>query len=229
MSIDRTELENRISDIVGDSMGQIPAIITLEVDNVVRKLTRKNIFYWNTEVSTGLSHTSGVITVPSYNGKILAVFDEANTSSSLKYYPKPVEQFQIAKTYDSTTNNVGISIPTTETYFTLQRDSNGNETINLHRAPAASTTFTVIYSKIITTLSDIVPDRLYTYILAETVATILLDQESSDVSPYYSTWKSIAQRELEDERDMSVNKFAQRYQNKAIPDSHTLNIKSEGF
>lgn len=232
MTINLADLKLRLADIIGDQQGQYDTIIALEIDNTIRRMTKRHRFYWNTVFAEDLPHTNGVITLPSVPiAQIHSVFDnsaDTTNNSSLNYFEYPQELFYIAKKYPNTPELSGVN--EYEHPFIIDRDSSGNETLVLHNGStiSSSLTFNIVYSEEFLTLTDRVPDRLYTYILAETAFILLADLETEDVG-LMRHYQNIARSELMEEMNLGKNKAYNKYNNKVVPPSQVVSARNTGI
>lgn len=225
MSIDETQLKIRIRDIIGDQQGQFDAIITLELQQAVLNVTRNYTFYWNTIHTSNLSHTDGVITLPSETSKILHLSDSAG---NLGYVSPSADKFYIHRGAIITGKTNNKQFTDNEHAFIITRAADGTESILLDDPSTDPTrTFNLTYTKYYTTVDPVLPDTMYMYLLGETVFNLMNDTEDADLN-LINRYKLMADRSLKQELRFSDSRDVVTLNQPATPTGFQTRSFSNG-
>lgn len=225
MSIDTVKLNNDIKKVVGDLNSQYTVETAIELANSVRDLTRDNVFFWNTKRTTGLTHTNGLINLPTNCAKILFLYDSdgAITYTGTQpetFYPR-LDGFKESGYY-----NRGTEIPIIRGLDT----NTGSEFIQVVTGADtnASLTFNLVHTVYYTDIATWMPDRLYAYFFGYTVSKILnrVDNPDTQLLQYYdSMWKEC----LKVEKSFSAQSAYIHLNQKAISNNMAIRTNSTGI
>jgi len=200
MAIDVITLKQRIRDIIGDQQGQFDSIIDLELSQAILNVTRDYTFYWNTENSTGLTHTAGNITLPENTARVIYMSD---SDGNLKYFSPSADEFYIHQDAILNNRSANKQFADDEHAFRTVRAADGTESILLADTTIpANRTFNLTYTKFYTEVTAIVPETLYMYLLGEVTFNLMNDTEDADLN-LLNRYKLMADRSLKKELGFS--------------------------
>jgi hypothetical protein len=224
MSIDISILKNDIAKVVGDLGAQYTTEIEIELANAVREITTTYKFYWNINRTANVSHTNGIINLPTNTAKVFMVYDSEGNS---KYKPTDPVKFFVHRDgfQEPGYPNRGLELP----FIRQINKTTGVEYIELDTGSDtdASLTFNLVHTTYYENVETWMPNRLRTIFLGYTVDRILnrIDNPDTQLLTYYiNLWNTALKSEI----NFGSNSEFSNYNYKVLSDSMAIRSGSNG-